>query len=143
MAVATFNTTIYSSPTDGVNNIYILDDVITKDFNGPYLYSLDENSINNNFEITTGEEIEQAVLNVPSGFNDFEISVTVSQTPELKDPISEVATTIVTLSLPTFEDAKQYFFNSENVTTNFNIVKENWTDYTNTTIENGPKDTKK
>ena len=142
MAVATFNTTIYSSPTDGVN-LYILDDVIDKDFDGPYEYSLDENSINNNFEITTGEEIEQAVLNVPSGFNDFEISVTVSQNPELKDPISEVATTIVTLSLPTFEDAKQYFFNSENVTTNFNIVKENWTDYTNTTIENGPKDTKK
>jgi hypothetical protein len=142
MAVATFNTTIYSSPTDGVN-LYILDDVIDKDFDGPYEYSLDENSINNNFEITTGEEIEQAVLNVPSGFNDFEISVTVSQNPELKDPISEVATTIVILSLPTFEDAKQYFFNSENVTTNFNIVKENWTDYTNTTIENGPKDPKK
>jgi hypothetical protein len=142
MAVATFNTTIYSSPTDGVN-LYILDDVIDKDFDGPYEYSLDENSINNNFEITTGEEIEQAVLNVPSGFNDFEISVTVSQNLNGKDPISEVATTIVTLSLPTFEDAKQYFFNSENVTTNFNIVKENWTDYTNTTIENGPKDPKK
>ena len=143
MAVATFNTTIYSSPTDGVYNSYILDDVIDKDFDGPYEYSLDENSINNNFEITTGEEIEQAVLNVPSGFNDFEISVTVSQNPNGKDPISEVATTIVTLSLPTFEDAKQYFFNSENVTTNFNIVKQNWTDYTNTTIENGPKDPKK
>jgi hypothetical protein len=137
MAAATFNTTIYSSQSDGVYKTYILDDVITKDFEGPYEYSLDQNSINNNFEIFTDEETLEVVLNVPSGFNDFQISVTVSA--DGKEPIIAVATTIVTLSPPNFEDAKQYFFDSNNVATNFNIVKQNWTDYTNTTIEIGPK----
>lgn len=123
-ANANFNTQIDSSRTEGVTKTYILDDVISKDFEGPYTYTLSKDAEKAGFQITNDT---QDILNVPYGVNDFNLEIRV-----VTGKAEAIASTIVNLETSGFTDAKEQFFKSENLNSKLTIARDNWVNYTNT-----------
>jgi hypothetical protein len=122
MATANFKTPIYSSRNEGESKTYILDDVITKDFSGPYIYQFQDEVVPKGFNIFVDRETLKDVLLVPSGFDNYILSIgTYNENKEFA-----VATTNVILEPSPFEDALQSFLENPNLQQNLSTTKNDW-----------------
>lgn len=127
MATANFNTPIYSSRNEGEFKTYILDDVITKDFSGPYIYQFQDEVVPEGFNIFVDKETLKDVLLVPSGFDNYILSIgTYNENKEFA-----VATTNVILEPSPFDDALQSFLANPNLQQNLSSAKNDWTNIIN------------
>jgi len=86
MASANFNTEIVSSDSNGRVRSYSLDNVISKDFDGPYDYNF-------NTEVPDGISLEGNKLSISPNV-EFELSIVVTQSG-VGDPDFAVATTMI------------------------------------------------
>ena len=131
MVSANFNTEILSSRQDGKELSYNLDDVIDKDFEGPYGYTF------NSGETPIGVSIEGGnTLIIPSNV-EFTLEITVSDEGKIN-----VATAItdVVLEPDKFNDALQSFLNNPNLQQNLSNTKNDWTNIINRNNGNNPEE---
>lgn len=112
--VATFNTKIISSKSS--EKLYNLDEVIDKDFEGPYKYML-------NSETPGNVKIDGNTLSIPSNV-EFELSLFVTNSLPSNSYLAIVSTNIVVSF--NFDDVKDSFINNENLTQNLNATKQEW-----------------
>jgi hypothetical protein len=120
MATATFNTPIYSSRNGGNDKIYNLDEVITKNFRGPYVYNLNDRP-------PMGVSIKDGnILNIPPNV-EFELVIFVNETE---------AVTNVTLDPSSFNDVKETFLKNKNLEQNLSNTKNEWSKIINRNANN-------
>lgn len=129
-ATAEFNTKILSPRQEGKVLSYNLDEVIDKDFDGPYLYTV------NVEEVPSGVNVKDGILTIPANV-EFELVVVVSD--EGKINIAEAITDVV-LESDKFSDALQSFLNNENLQQNLNATKEEWSNIINRNNGNNPEE---
>jgi hypothetical protein len=126
MATATFNTIITSSKS--TDKTYNLDEVITKDFKGPYLYNLQDG-------IPIGTIINNGnILTIPPNV-EFELVIFVNET--------EAVTNVTLESSSSFNDVKEKFLNNPNLQKNLSYTKNQWSNIinrnTNDKVDDGIK----
>lgn len=123
MASANFNTKILSSNYEKQNTEYFLDDVITKDFNGPYSYSFTN-------EVPNGVTLDGDMLTIAERLT-FVLSITVNAGDE-NNPTSAIATTNVTIDT-TKDYAKEVeiLLDNPGITQKVTDTKNNWTSIIN------------
>jgi hypothetical protein len=123
MASANFNTQILSSNYEKQNTEYFLDDVITKDFNGPYSYSFTN-------EVPNGVTLNGDMLTIAERLT-FVLSITV-KAGDRNNPISVIATTNVTIDT-TKDYAKEVeiLLDNPKITQKVTDTKNNWTSIIN------------
>jgi hypothetical protein len=113
MATANFNTQIVSSDSNGGIKSYSLDNVINKDFEGPYDYNF-------NTEVPDGISIQITdkfgYILVISPNIEFELPIVVTQSG-VADPDFAIATTMITI-----EETPAANFNTEILSSNSNEV---------------------
>jgi hypothetical protein len=124
MASANFNTQILSSNYERQNTEYFLDDVITKDFNGPYSYSFTN-------EVPNGVTLNGDMLTIAERLT-FVLSITVNARDKKNNPISVIATTNVTIDT-TKDYAKEVeiLLDNPGITQKVTDTKNNWTSIIN------------
>jgi hypothetical protein len=88
MASANFNREIVSSDSNGGTRSYSLNEVISKDFEGPYDYNF-------NTEVPDGISLEGVKLSISPNV-EFELSIVVTQSG-FDDPDFAIATTMITI----------------------------------------------
>jgi hypothetical protein len=116
MASANFNTEIVSSDSNGRVRGYSLDNVISKDFDGPYDYNF-------NTEVPDGISLEGNKLSISPNI-EFELSIIVSA---LESETSAIATTMITIDgKPNFSKEITKFFDNENYIKNKEELVANW-----------------
>ena len=114
MASANFNTQIVSSSGKD-DKSYILDEVITKDFEGNpgYNYTLDILATPVGVSITQNEDTLEWFLTIPP-LVEFELSITVSSGTKI-NPIKATATTSVVIDgRPSFSNEVTKFLENSN-----------------------------
>jgi hypothetical protein len=118
MASANFNTEIVSSDSNGRVRGYSLDNVISKDFDGPYDYNF-------NTEVPDGISLKGDKLSISPNV-EFELSIVVTQSG-VGDPDFAVATTMITIEgKPNFSNEITKFFDNENYIKNKEELVANW-----------------
>jgi|688.fasta_scaffold342451_3 hypothetical protein len=124
MASANFNTQILSSNYERQNTEYFLDDVITKDFNGPYSYSFTN-------EVPNGVTLNGDMLTIAERLT-FVLSITVNARDKKNNPISVIATTNVTIDT-TKDYAKEVeiLLDNPGITQKVTDTKNKWTSIIN------------
>jgi hypothetical protein len=124
MASANFNKQILSSNYKKQNTEYFLDDVITKDFNGPYSYSFTN-------EVPNGVTLNGDMLTIAERLT-FVLSITVNARDKKNNPISVIATTNVTIDT-TKDYAKEVeiLLDNPGITQKVTDTKNKWTSIIN------------
>jgi hypothetical protein len=118
MPTANFNTTIYSSKIENEEKFYSLDDVIDKDFEGPYRYTL------NSDEVPVGTNIKDGnTLIIPPNAT-FNLDIVVTDTDKIN---VATANTEVILEPSPFEVELQSFLDNSNLQQNLSTTKSDWT----------------
>ena len=120
IAKANFNTHIVSSNYEKQGTTYLLDDVITKGFNGPYSYSFTDEA-----QIPNGVSLDRGSLKIAEKLT-FVLSITVNGGGK-NNHISAIATTNVTIDT-TKDYAKEIeiLLNNPNMTQKVTDTKKNW-----------------
>jgi hypothetical protein len=120
IATANFNTQIVSSNYEKQGTTYLLDDVITKGFNGPYSYSFTDEA-----QIPNGVSLDRGSLKIAEKLT-FVLSITVNGGGK-NNHISAIATTNVTIDT-TKDYAKEIeiLLNNPNMTQKVTDTKKNW-----------------
>jgi hypothetical protein len=120
IATANFNTQIVSSNYEKQGTTYLLDDVITKGFNGPYSYSFTDEA-----QIPNGVSLDRGSLKIAEKLT-FVLSITVNG-GDKNNHISAIATTNVTIDT-TKDYAKEIeiLLNNPNMTQKVTDTKKNW-----------------
>jgi hypothetical protein len=130
MVSANFNTEIVSSNSNNKKMKYLLDDVISKDFAGPYNYNF-------NTEVPDGISIEPNVegdVLVIFPNIEFELSIVVGN----RNESVAIATTIITIEgRPNFKNEIVKFFESENYTQKNENTIQVWAEIISKRISNG------
>lgn len=118
IATANFNTQIVSSNYEKQGTTYLLDDVITKGFNGPYSYSFTDRTPN-------GVTLDRGRLTIAERLT-FVLSITV-EGGDKNNPISAIATTNVTIDT-TKDYAKEIeiLLDNPNMTQKVTDTKNDW-----------------
>ena len=115
MANANFNTEILSSTKKGEELSYNLDNVIDKDFIGPYFYDLGS--------VPFGVNVNRNTLIIPPN---LEFDLTVKVYNENDKPIEAVANTKVVLDKISFDKEKEKFLENESLVKNLSETKGEW-----------------
>jgi len=123
MASANFNKQILSSNYKKQNTEYFLDDVITKDFNGPYSYRFTN-------EVPNGVTLNGDMLTIAERLT-FVLSITVNARDK-NNPTSAIATTNVTIDT-TKDYAKEVeiLLGNPGITQKVTDTKNKWTSIIN------------
>ena len=121
-ASAEFNTIIYSSSVSGKKLTYILDDVITKDFPGSYVYTI-TNTVPSGVEITTDKNTNQSILNIPDNISSAILTIMVVNT---KDAVSASTSTQIILAQPTFVDSSKGYSKNAEIAKKIDNTKLSW-----------------
>jgi hypothetical protein len=123
MASANFNKQILSSNYKKQNTEYFLDDVITKDFNGPYSYRFTN-------EVPNGVTLFKDKLTIAERLT-FVLSITVNA-GDKNNPTSAIATTNVTIDT-TKDYAKEVeiLLDNPGITQKVTDTKNKWTSIIN------------
>jgi hypothetical protein len=116
MARADFNTEILSSTKKGEELTYNLDNVIDKDFEGPYLYEIGKAPFGVNIN-------KDNTLIIPPNL-EFDLAVKVYN--ENDKPIEAVANTKVVLNKISFDKEKEKFLKNESLVKNLSETKGDW-----------------
>jgi hypothetical protein len=120
IAKANFNTQIVSSNYEKQGTTYLLDDVITKSFNGPYSYGFTDEA-----QVPKGVTLDRGILTIAEKLT-FVLSITVNGGGK-NNHISAIATTNVTIDT-TKDYAKEIeiLLNNPNMTQKVTDTKKNW-----------------
>ena len=120
IATANFNTQILSSNYKKQDTTYLLDDVITKGFNGPYSYSFTDKS-----QVPKGVSLDGGSLKIAEKLT-FVLSITVNG-GDKNNPVSAIATTNVTIDT-TKDYAKEIeiLLNNPNMVQKVTVTKKDW-----------------
>lgn len=120
ITTANFNTQILSSNYKKQDTTYLLDDVITKGFNGPYSYIFTDRA-----QIPNGVTLDRGILTIAERLT-FVLSITV-QGGDKNNPISAIATTNVTIDT-TKDYAKEIeiLLNNPNMVQKVTDTKNDW-----------------
>jgi hypothetical protein len=113
MATANFNTQIVSSDSNGSIRSYSLDNVINKDFEGPYDYNFNT-AVPDGISIQISDKFGYILVISPN--IEFELSIVVTQSG-VADPDFAIATTMITI-----EETPAANFNTEILSSNSNEV---------------------
>ena len=120
IATANFNTQILSSNYENQDTTYLLDDVITKGFNGPYSYSFTDEA-----QIPNGVSLDRGSLTIAEKLT-FVLSITVKG-GDRNNPISAIATTNVTIdTTKDYTKEIEILLDNPNMTQKVTNTKSNW-----------------
>ena len=122
MARANFNTEILSSTEKGEELSYNLDNVIDKDFEGPYLYEIGKAPFGVNIN-------ERNILIIPNNL-EFDLEIKVYNNDK-KNPIEAIANTKVVLKSDPFTEAKNKFLENDILLRNLDETKKDWVNIIN------------
>lgn len=120
-ASAQFNTIIYSSSVSGKKLTYILDDVITKDFPGPYVYTI-TNTVPSGVELAV-DGSNNTILVVPDNISSAILTIMVVNT---KDAVSASTSTQIVLAQPTFVDSSKGYSKNAEIAKKIDNTKLSW-----------------
>jgi len=124
MASANFNTQILSSNYEKQGTTYLLDDVITKDFNGPYSYRFTDGDEPN------GVTLDGDMLTIAERLT-FVLSITVNA-GDKNNPISVIATTNVTVdTTKDYTKEVEILLGNPEMTQKVTDTKNKWTSIIN------------
>jgi len=125
MATANFNTEIYSSRSKGETKLYVLDDIIDKDFDGPYAYTLNSNEVPEGVVILVPQNrVNPSILSIPPNLT-FDLEITVYDEGKVN---VATATTNVTVEPDLFIEEINKFLNNQNLQQNLSNTKSDWVD---------------
>jgi len=124
MAIANFNIPIYSSRNEGETKLYVLDNVIDKDFEGPYGYSLNRDEVPVGVVILVPRNrIDPYVLSIPSNLI-FDLEITVFDDEKIN--VAKANTKVTLEPSSPFDEEKNKFLENENLQQNLDNTKEEW-----------------
>lgn len=133
MASANFNTEILSSNSEKKIE-YNLDDVIDKDFEGPYRYTLNSDEVPIGVSIIQNGETFQWFLAIPPKVT-FKLVITVTNND--KSIVVEASTIVTIDGVPSFLNEVNKFIENPNYTQNKEQVAGNWSTIISERISSG------